>query len=80
MNVQTPNCNRNNIYLEYDVGTLEFQIKQKKTLFFFGCFFPLHVLIRDFLFINFPPVLLIFHKKFPSTLLFGIHIMFRTVD
>ena len=60
--------------------TLQFRIKQEKILFFFGCFILLHVLIWDFLFIKSPPVLLIFKKKFPPTLLFGTPVIFRTLE
>ena len=55
-------------------------LNKRGWIFFFVFFSFLHVLIRDILFIKSPPVLLIFNKKFPPTLLFGIPVMFVTLE
>ena len=46
----------------------------------FRMFFPSTVLMWDFLFINSPPVLSIFKKKFPPTIFFGAPVIFGNLE
>ena len=57
-----------NLSLRQKLDTNEFRIRQEVISFFLGRFSLLYVLIRDFLFIKSPHILLIFKKKFPPTL------------
>ena len=63
-----------------NIRTLEFWIKQEEILFSSGCFSLIHFFIRDFLFIKYPPVWLIFKKKFPPILLFGTPVIFGFLE
>ena len=59
---------------------LDFRIRQEEILLFFERSSLLHVLIRNFLFSESPPILSICKKQFPPTLFFGTPVIFRTLE